>query len=387
MGDEQKGVAGAQSRRHTVLVVLGTRPEAIKLAPVVLELRRRPEGFRTIVCSSGQHREMLQQALEVFGIEPEHSLNVMKPDQTLAGVTSGVLDGLEPVLQQERPDVVLVQGDTTTTFVASLAAYYHRIPVGHVEAGLRTNNKYSPFPEEINRRLTTHVTDFHFVPTEIARNNLLREGVCPSDIILTGNTVVDALFYIRDRLAKDPSLASDAVRNLNGDRLILVTAHRRESFGGPLRDICEAIRSLARECPDVCIIYPVHLNPNVRGPVHELLAGLPNVKLLPPLDYVSFVALMVNATILLTDSGGIQEEGPSLGKPVLVMREVSERPEGIAAGTARLVGTDPKRIIETVRTLLDDPAAYAQMVRHSNVYGDGNAARRIADYLTQVLGK
>lgn len=369
-----------------VLVVFGTRPEAIKLAPVIVELERRQGLFQTVVCSTGQHREMLEQMLRVFSLRPHYNLDVMNPGQSLSEVTRCVLNGLEPILKQERPDLVLVQGDTTTTFSSSLASYYYQIPVGHVEAGLRTENKYSPFPEEINRRLTTHIADYHFAPTEVARDNLIREGISPRRILVTGNTVVDSLFHIRRRLTENPSLVANLrVAPQNGQRMIVVTAHRRESFGGPLQQICEAIRSLAEQRSDVLIVYPVHLNPNVAEPVHGLLGGLENVKLLAPLDYLSFAALMDRAAILLTDSGGIQEEGPSLGKPVLVMREISERPEAIAAGTACLVGTDPQRIVSKVRTLLDDPAAYQAMVNRPNPYGDGKAAARIVGFLLRVL--
>jgi UDP-N-acetylglucosamine 2-epimerase (non-hydrolysing) len=374
--------------RKKVLVVFGTRPEAIKLAPVIRELRLRPERFETVSCSTGQHREMLRHTLKVFDLEPDYDLDLMEPGQSLAQVTTSALNGLENVLRSARPDLVLVQGDTTTTFAASLASYYRRVPVGHVEAGLRTENKYSPFPEEINRRLTTHLADYHFAPTDVARDRLLAEGVCPDRIVVTGNTVIDALRFIRARLSENPSLASSPpeLRCLNGQRLILVTAHRRESFGGPLQQICEAIRALAERYSDVHVVYPVHLNPNVQGPVRQLLGGLPNVKLLAPMDYISFIALMDRSTLLLTDSGGIQEEGPSLGKPVLVMRNVSERPEGILAGAACLVGTDPQRIFDAVARLLDDHAAYESMVCGSDVYGDGKASQRIAEYLTQCLG-
>jgi UDP-N-acetylglucosamine 2-epimerase len=305
----------------------------------------------------------------------------MKAGQTLADVTANCFTGLDRIFRDERPDVVLVQGDTTTTFVASVAAYYHRIPVGHVEAGLRTGKKYEPFPEEVNRRLTTHVANFHFAPTNVARANLLREGISPEDIEVTGNTVIDALLLTQARLAKDPTLAADHLGATDGSRVILVTAHRRESFGPPFRRICEAIRALAEKRPDVIVVYPVHLNPNVQAPVREILGGVPNVRLLEPLDYVSFVACMERAYILLTDSGGIQEEGPSMGKPVLVMRDTSERPEAIAAGSACLTGTDPERIIRVVSSLLDDPACYKSMTSHPNPYGDGHASERIVRFL------
>jgi UDP-N-acetylglucosamine 2-epimerase (non-hydrolysing) len=367
---------------------MGTRPEVIKLAPVIHKLRARRDRFETVVCSTGQHREMLSQALRAFDIVPDRNLDLMTSDQSLSGITASVVTRFSEVLATERPDLVLVQGDTTTAFCASLAAFYQRIPVGHVEAGLRTDNKYSPFPEEINRRLITHIADFHFAPTGVAQANLLREGVGPHRILVTGNTVIDALLYVRNRLRENPSLAlhSPQLESRNGSRLILVTAHRRESFGRPLQQICEAISTLARERADIVIVYPVHLNPNVAKPVHRLLGSLPNVKLLDPLDYVSFVSLMDQASILLTDSGGLQEEGPALGKPVLVMRETSERPEAIAAGCALLVGTEPKRIVETIERLLDNPEMYQRMADSPNPYGDGTAAEQIVNFLAARMG-
>lgn len=367
--------------RKRVIVVIGTRPEAIKLAPVVLELERHGEHFETRICVTGQHREMLDQMLRVFGLQPDFDLGVMKSGQDLAGVTAACLTGLDRIFRQERPSLVLVQGDTTTTFAAALAAYYCHIPVGHIEAGLRTGKKNDPFPEEINRRLATHLSDFHFAPTEIARANLLSEGVSPENVLVTGNTVIDALLLTQARLSEEPSAAVDPLGPTDGLRIILVTAHRRESFGLPFRRICEAVRSLAESRPDVLVVYPVHLNPNVQAPVREILDGVPNVRLLKPLDYVSFVACMQRAYILLTDSGGIQEEGPSLGKPVLVMREVSERPEAIAAGTACLTGTNPEAIVTAVSSLLDDPACYKRMSSRPNPYGDGHAAERIVQFL------
>ena len=369
------------NHRNKVIVVIGTRPEAIKLAPVVLELQRNPAHFETQICVTGQHREMLDQMLRVFGLRPDHDLAVMKSGQDLTGVTAACLTGLDQVFRQERPALVLVQGDTTTTFAAGLAAYYHHIPVGHIEAGLRTGKKFDPFPEEINRRLTTHLSDFHFAPTDVARQNLLLEGVKPEDISVTGNTVIDALLLTQARLAEEPGMSVDGLDPTDESRVILVTAHRRESFGLPFRRICEAIRAIAERRPDVLVVYPVHLNPNVQRPVREILDGVTNVKLLPPLDYVSFVACMQRAYILLTDSGGIQEEGPSLRKPVLVMRETSERPEAIAAGTALLTGTDPEAIVGAVSSLLDDPARYKQMTSRPNPYGDGHAAERVVQFL------
>lgn len=364
-----------------IMVVIGTRPEAIKLAPVVLELKRHRAHFDTRICVTGQHREMLDQMLRIFGLQPDHDLDVMTSRQSLPEVTAACLTGLGKVLRQERPALVLVQGDTTTTFAAALAAYYCRIPVGHIEAGLRTGMKNDPFPEEINRRLVTHLSDFHFAPTEVAHSNLLLEGVSPESISVTGNTVIDALLFTQARLAEEPNLAVDPLGPTDGLRIILVTAHRRESFGLPFRQICEAIRVLAEKRRDVLVVYPVHLNPNVQAPVHEILDGIPNVRLLAPLDYISFVACMQRADILLTDSGGIQEEGPSLGKPVLVMREVSERPEAIAAGAALLTGTNPETIVATVGSLLDNPVCYKKMTSRPNPYGDGHAAERIVKFL------
>jgi len=370
-----------RNRKIKITVVIGTRPEVIKMAPVVLELEKHRSRFEPLICVTGQHREMVDQMLRVFSLQPDHDLGVMKAGQNLAEVTSACLTRLDQVLQQERPDLILVQGDTTTTFAASLAAYYQHIPVGHIEAGLRTGKKNDPFPEEINRRLTTHLSDFHFAPTELSRDNLLLEGVNPENISVTGNTVIDALLHTKARLAAEPGLAVDCLESTDALRIILVTAHRRESFGAPFRRICEAIRAIAERRDDVLVVYPVHLNPNVQAPVQEILGGVPNVRLLAPLDYLSFVACMQRAYILLTDSGGIQEEGPSLGKPVLVMRDVSERPEAIAAGTACLTGTDPKAIVNTVFSLLDDPARYKQMTSRPNPYGDGHAAERIVKFL------
>jgi len=321
---------GRSHKQIKVLVALGTRPEAIKLAPVIMELRRHKDRIQTVVCATGQHREMMQQVLNAFGLQPDFDLNVMKTNQSLADVTCAVLAGMDSVLEREKPDMMLVQGDTTTTMAASLAAFYRRIPVGHIEAGLRTGDRYNPFPEEINRCLTTHIADCHFAPTELSRKNLLREGVSDDQILVTGNTVVDALNYI---VANLQALAPQVVPEvLDGKHLILVTAHRRESFGSGIRQICEALRRLSLSRSDILIIYPVHLNPNVQEPVRTILEGVPNVLLLEPMDYVSFVALMKRADILLTDSGGMQEEGPSLRKPVLVMRSVSERPEVVMAG-------------------------------------------------------
>jgi UDP-N-acetylglucosamine 2-epimerase (non-hydrolysing) len=371
--------------KKKVMIVAGTRPEAIKLAPVALELAKRPAEFEPIICATGQHREMFDQALGAFGLRPSQDLALMKPGQRLGGLTADCLNGMDRVLAQEKPDIVLVQGDTTTAFAAALAAYYLDVRVAHVEAGLRTWKKREPFPEEINRRLIGPIADLHFAPTEGARQNLLREGIDPASITVTGNTAVDAILIARDLLAANPSLAQNTFPGAGGAKVVLVTAHRRESFGEGLRQICQALRALALARPDTLIVYPVHLNPNVQAPVRGALSALPNVRLLPPLDYLSFVACLERADIILTDSGGIQEEAPSLGKPVLVMREVSERPEAIAAGTAILTGTDPARILAAVGPLLDDPAARRQMAARRNPYGDGHAAERIARALAVAL--
>jgi UDP-N-acetylglucosamine 2-epimerase (non-hydrolysing) len=377
-------LARAPLSPRRILVTFGTRPEAIKMAPVVNELRRSLSSAETQVCITGQHREMLDQVLEIFSIEPHFDLKVMREGQQLTDLTARMLTGLHEVLSAYRPDMVMVQGDTTTAFAASLAAYYQRIPVAHVEAGLRTGNIYAPWPEEINRRLTAAIARVHFAPTELAKENLLREGVDASTIHVTGNTVVDALLSVLDRLRVDAETARGVARRFDflhpGRRMILVTGHRRENFGDGFENICEALRRLAAR-PDVEIVYPVHLNPNVQGPVQRILAGASRVHLLQPLDYVPFVYLMNRAHIILTDSGGIQEEAPSLGKPVLVMRDTTERPEAVGAGTVRLVGTDCSRIIAETERLLDSATEYQAMARAHNPYGDGHAARRIAQAL------
>ncbi|GAB7027919.1 non-hydrolyzing UDP-N-acetylglucosamine 2-epimerase [Geotalea toluenoxydans] len=373
-----------------VLTVFGTRPEAIKMAPVVKELEKHPESFKSVVCVTAQHRQMLDQVLELFAIRPDHDLNIMKPGQDLFDITCNVMQGLKPVLEKERPDVVLVHGDTTTTMAASIASFYCRTKVGHVEAGLRTHNKFAPFPEEINRRLAGAVADLHFAPTEASRQNLLNEGVSEEDIYVTGNTVVDALLTVSRRIESDPALAErfrgefsflDPVK-----RLLLVTGHRRENFGAGFEHICEALAEIAQSCPDVEILYPVHLNPNVQEPVKRILGGnkLTNVHLIEPVDYLPFVYLMNRSHLIITDSGGVQEEAPSLGKPVLVMRETTERPEAVTAGTVKLVGTDKERIIIETKLLLNDAAAYRTMSMAHNPYGDGLAAERIIEVLKTV---
>jgi len=366
-----------------VLSVFGTRPEAIKMAPVVRALAGDAR-LDSRVCVTGQHREMLDQVLEVFGIEPHHDLDLMTAGQTLGGLFGRILEALDPVLEAEAPDRVLVHGDTLTTLAASLAAYFRRIPVGHVEAGLRTGDRYAPWPEEINRRLTGGIADLHFAPTSGARDNLLREGVDPSTVHVTGNTVVDALLDLTARLESDQALRERLLAPFpwlaSGRRTVLVTGHRRENFGAGFRSVCAALRRLA-ERGDVEIVYPVHLNPQVAGPVGEALGQLERVHLIEPLDYLPFVALMAASDLILTDSGGVQEEAPSLGKPVLVMRDKTERPEAVAAGTVRLVGTDEERIVGEASRLLDDDDAYAAMSRAHNPYGDGRAAARITEIL------
>lgn len=364
----------------TVLSIFGTRPEAIKMAPVVRELAAQPCLFRSVVCVTGQHRQMLDQVLSLFGIVPDYDLDLMVPGQTLAGITAGVLTGLDPVLAEVEPDWVLVQGDTTTAMAASLAAFYRKIPVGHVEAGLRTEDKFQPFPEEINRRITGVVADLHFAPTEWAADNLRREEVPEERIVVTGNTVIDAIQEVAAR-PYDPAGTPLAELTRLEKRLILVTAHRRENFGRGISEICAALRTLATERDDVHLVYPVHLNPNVWEPVHAALGDVPNVTLLPPLDYQPLVWLLRHCYLVISDSGGIQEEAPGLGKPVLVLRETTERPEGLAAGTVLLVGANRERILAAARRLLTDPIAYDEMSRARNPYGDGHAAARIADTL------
>ncbi len=367
-----------------VLTVFGTRPEAIKMAPVVKALAADP-GFDAKVCVTAQHRQMLDQVLDLFAIRPDFDLNLMKPGQDLSDITSNVLLGMRAVYQQWQPDIILVHGDTTTTLAASLSAYYAKVKVGHVEAGLRTHNKYSPWPEEMNRSITGRLTDIHFAPTEKARANLLAEGIADNAIHVTGNTVIDALLDVVQRLRTDTLLKARfeaQFANLDPNkRLILVTGHRRENFGQGFENICQALALLAQR-PDVQIVYPVHLNPNVQEPVRRILGNVSNVQLIEPQDYLPFVYLMDRSTLLITDSGGVQEEAPSLGKPVLVMRDTTERPEAVDAGTVKLVGTDPAAIVQEANHLLDNPTAYDAMARAHNPYGDGQAASRILDLLT-----
>jgi len=374
------------------MLVFGTRPEAIKMAPLVKGLQARADELDTVVCVTAQHREMLDQALTLFEIVPDHDLNIMKPGQDLFDITGHILNGLKPVLVQEKPDLVLVHGDTTTTLAASLAAYYSGILVGHVEAGLRTGNKLAPYPEEMNRRLTGAIADVHYAPTGVAQANLLREGVAATAIHVTGNTVIDALLAVVHKLRND----AQAQKNLQERfafldptrRLILVTGHRRENFGQGFQNICQALADIASEHGDVEILYPVHLNPNVRQPVSEILAArkLYNVHLIEPVDYLPFVYLMDRAHLIITDSGGVQEEAPSLGKPVLVMRETTERPEAVDAGTVRLVGTSREKIVGEARRLLTDEAEYAKMSRAHNPYGDGKAVQRIVESILSIKG-
>lgn len=369
-----------------VLTVFGTRPEAIKLAPVIKELEKRPDDFSSVVCVTGQHRHLLDQVLNVFEIKPQHDLSIMTEDQSLFDITTQGLLGIQKVLEIERPDILLVQGDTTTTFTSALAAFYLRVPIGHVEAGLRTRNKDHPFPEEINRRLTSHLADWHFAPTKRARENLLAEGIADKTVFITGNTVVDALLLATERLSSHTvAIPSEILSLIEWRKLILVTGHRRESFGEGFRNICEALREIARRHDDIVVVYPVHLNPNVQGPVRRLLGEVERVFLLEPLDYLSFVYLLQRAYLILTDSGGIQEEAPYLGKPVLVMREVTERPEGVEAGTVKVVGTDAATIICETERLLLDATEYLRMARAHNPYGDGKAASRIVQLLHNVL--
>jgi len=375
-------------QKKTVLCVFGTRPEAIKMAPLVRRLSA-DQRFECQVCITAQHRQMLDQVLDVFAIRPEFDLDIMSPGQTLSMITSHILTKLEAVLEKVKPDIVLVHGDTTTTLSATLASYYARIPVGHVEAGLRTGNIYSPWPEEVNRKLTGGIASLHFAPTQRAADNLFREGVEAKRIFVTGNTVVDALLVAKQKLETDSSIAEHLDRELPhirpSERMILVTGHRRESFGAGFDRICAALRQIAEAYPRDRIVYPVHLNPNVRKPVTSMLNGLTNVHLIEPLDYLPFVYLMMKSHLILTDSGGIQEEAPSLGKPVLVMRDTTERPEAVDAGTVLLVGTDQDKIVRQVSILMDNPEAYAAMSNAHNPYGDGNACLRIADALAENL--
>lgn len=379
----------------TILLVFGTRPEAIKMAPLVKTLQSRPDAFWTVVAVTGQHRQMLDQVLRIFDITPDYDLDIMQANQDLYDVTSRVLVGMRDVLRKVNPDVVLVHGDTTTSTAAALAAFYQQIPVGHVEAGLRTNNIYSPWPEEMNRQLTGRIATYHFAPTPLSKSNLLRENIAESRILVTGNTVIDALYMVLDKIKNDAVLEAqlrelllnagyDTSRLQSNRRLVLITGHRRENFGEGFISMCTAIRDLAAKYPNVDFVYPMHLNPNVRKPIHEVfgedLGVYDNLFFIEPLEYLSFVYLMAQSSVVLTDSGGIQEEAPSLGKPVLVMRDTTERPEALESGTVHLVGTDYNRIVAEVSTLLDDPVAYQRMSQAVNPYGDGKACARIAGF-------
>jgi len=369
-----------------VLTVFGTRPEAIKMAPLVMALADEP-GIDARICVTAQHREMLDQVLELFRLKPDYDLNVMRPGQNLAAIAARILTDVSEVMESFRPDIVLVHGDTTTTMAVSLAAYYQRIALGHVEAGLRTGNLFSPWPEEGHRKITAHLARFHFAPTLSAKENLLRENIPSQQIYITGNTVIDALFRVRDKIMQDPGLEQRLAARYPflepGQRMVLVTGHRRENFGQSFERICQALAELAQRYPDIGIVYPLHLNPNVSEPARRILQAIPNVFLIDPQDYLPFVWLMNRATLILTDSGGIQEEAPALGVPVLVMRDTTERPEAVEAGTVRLVGTDTQQIVSQVSALLDSPALRQQMGHAHNPYGDGTACRQIVDILKQ----
>lgn len=381
-----------------IMLVFGTRPEAIKMAPLVKEFQKNTKDFKTLVCVTGQHREMLDQVLHIFSIKPDYDLNIMKQGQDLYDVTSRVLLGMRDVLQKVKPDVVLVHGDTTTSTAAALAAFYQQIPVGHVEAGLRTHNIYSPWPEEMNRQITGRIATYHFAPTSLSKQNLLAENIKEETVTVTGNTVIDALYMVVDKIKNDKELDAeledtlktsgyDIKRLKNGKKLVLITGHRRENFGDGFMSMCRAIQTLTKKYPDVDFVYPMHLNPNVRKPIHEIwgedLSNLCNMFFIEPLEYLSFVYLMEKSSIVLTDSGGIQEEAPGLSKPVLVMRDTTERPEALKAGTVKLVGTDYDKIVTEVSSLLDNQTYYDEMSKAVNPYGDGKACERIVGLLIE----
>lgn len=386
----------------SVMLTFGTRPEAIKMAPLVREFRKYPEKFKTTVCVTGQHRQMLDQVLDIFSIIPDYDFNIMRSGQDLYDVTARVLTGMRDILTGNAPDMVLVHGDTTTSTAAALAAFYRQIPVGHIEAGLRTHNIYSPWPEEMNRQLTGRIASWHFSPTPLSRENLLRENIPGERILVTGNTVIDALYMVVERINTDHNLRKSLEKGLlqagydtsrleGGRRLVLITGHRRENFGTGFINICEAIKELTRRFPEVDFVYPMHLNPNVRQPIHKVfgdsLQGLGNMFFIEPLEYLSFVLLMERSCLVLTDSGGIQEEAPGLGKPVLVMRDTTERPEAVEAGTVRLVGTDYGRITSEVSALLNDSAVYESMSKAVNPYGDGQACPRIVGFIDKIINQ
>ena len=381
---------------NTIMLVFGTRPEAIKMCPLVKEFQKYPNDFRTIVCVTGQHREMLDQVLQIFDVTPDYDLNIMKQGQDLYDVTSRVLLGMRDVLKQEQPDVVFVHGDTTTSTAAAIAAFYQQIPVAHVEAGLRTHNIYSPWPEEMNRQITSRIAAYNYAPTPLSRQNLLQENVANETITVTGNTVIDALYMVVNKIKQDQQLGEQLAQNIltagydvnrlsHDKKMVLITGHRRENFGDGFIKMCTAIKDLTQKYPDVDFIYPMHLNPNVRKPIHEVfgeeLNDLGNMFFIEPLEYLNFVYLMEKCTIVLTDSGGIQEEAPGLGKPVLVMRDTTERPEAVDAGTVKLVGTNYQKIVDNVSQLLDDQEYYNTMSKAVNPYGDGKACERIVNQL------
>ena len=383
-----------------IMLVFGTRPEAIKMAPLVKAFQQKKNKFETIVCVTGQHRKMLDQVLKLFNIRPDYDLNIMRQGQDLYDITARVLTGMRGVLQEAKPDIVLVHGDTTTSTASALAAFYQQIPVGHVEAGLRTHNIYSPWPEEMNRQITGRIATWHFSPTPLSRNNLIHEGIDKDKILITGNTVIDALYYVVATIRKDSTLLKQLDTALmsvgyettplaeqNSRKLVLITGHRRENFGDGFIQICRAIKTLAEQYAEVDFVYPMHLNPNVRKPIHEIFgnAYLPNLFFIEPLEYLPFVYLMEKSTLVLTDSGGIQEEAPGLGKPVLVMRDTTERPEALDAGTVKLVGTDYARIVTEVSHLLDDNTYYNRMSQAVNPYGDGTASQRIVQTIEKVI--
>ncbi|WP_418877410.1 non-hydrolyzing UDP-N-acetylglucosamine 2-epimerase [Xylanibacter rarus] len=383
----------------TIMLVFGTRPEAIKMAPLVKEFQQRGNEFRTLVCVTGQHREMLDQVLSLFGIKPDFDLNIMKQGQDLYDITSRVILGLRDVFKVCHPNLIFVHGDTTTSMAAALAGFYQQIPVCHVEAGLRTNNIYSPWPEEMNRQITGRIATYHFSPTPLSRENLIKENVDKNNIIVTGNTVIDALHWVVGKINTAHDLryeqccmlkekGYDVSRLKNGRKLVLITGHRRENFGDGFKNICHSLKILSEKYRDTDFVYPMHLNPNVRRPIHETfgeeLSNLGNMFFIEPLEYLTFILLMEKSTIVLTDSGGIQEEAPGLGKPVLVMRDTTERPEALKAGTVKLVGTDPNAIVNNVSTLLDDYKVYEEMSKATNPYGDGYACKRIADFISNI---
>ena len=373
--------------KNTLLFIFGTRPEAVKMAPLIKECEKYPKDFNVKILVTGQHREMLDQVLEFFKIKPDYDLHLMKPNQTLFDVTADALRGMNDIIDEVKPDLIIVQGDTTTVFTGALAGYYKKVKVAHLEAGLRTGDKYSPFPEEMNRILTGHIADYHWAPTEQARKNLLNEGIREENIHVVQNTVIDALFLALELLKKEgDSKYEEFFKDIDlSKKIVLVTAHRRESFGEPFENICNAVKELSTKYPDVEFVYPVHLNPNVREVVYRILSDIPNIHLIEPLDYPYMVWIMNKSYIVLTDSGGVQEEAPSLGKPVLVLRDVTERQEGVDAGTAKLVGTDKELIIKETSKLLDNPKEYEKMAKAINPYGDGKTSERIVEILRTSL--